>query len=72
MSTVGLNLYLNILIVGSAELVAYIVSNKMISVLQRQKVLCYGLLIASLLSISFIFLTRDEETCPDICAIVIV
>lgn len=71
MSTVGLNIYLNILIVGSAELLAYIISNKMISVLKRQKVLFYGLFIASILSFAFIFLKKDPETCPDICGIVI-
>lgn len=35
MSTVGINIYLNILIVGTAEMFAYIFSNKMISVLKR-------------------------------------
>lgn len=71
MNSVGLDLYSNLGIVGVAEFLAYTVANLFISKIPRKKLLFFGLLLAAVLSISFVFMKRDEEECPDICGIVI-
>ena len=72
MDSVGLNIYVNTVIISSAETLAYIITNKFIPSTKRKKTSIIGYLIACVLSCAFIFLKTDESNCEGICTIMII
>jgi Na+/melibiose symporter-like transporter len=71
MDSIGLNIYLNSLIIGSAETLAYIMINSVIVKVKRKQVSVICFVISCILSCSFIFMENKVEECGEnnICPI---
>ncbi|KAL4427073.1 hypothetical protein ABPG74_021180 [Tetrahymena malaccensis] len=61
MSEIGLNIYLNSIIIAVFELVGFFLSNYIILKFQRKKVTIIGLMVVTIISFCYIFLKIPEE-----------
>lgn len=64
LSTIGLNIYINALIIAGCETLAIILSDYLIAFCSRKKVIVACFFVASLLQISFILLNPDKDAGP--------
>lgn len=71
MESIGLGLYINALIIGIFETLAFVIADNLIYKLQRKKTIIIGLIFSGILLLLFIFL-KLPENCEDICTMKIV
>jgi hypothetical protein len=72
MNSVGLDIYMNILIIASAETLSYCVTDLCIPYLRRKMVTLVGLFISAFLCMSFLFLVIPDDCKDEICTIKII
>ena len=71
MESIGLNLYINALIIGIFETLAFVIADNLIYKLQRRKTIIIGLIFSGILLLLFMLLKIPKE-CVDICTMKIV
>jgi hypothetical protein len=67
MSGVGLSIYINLTIIASAELLAYIFTNSFIPYLPRKWTTFAGLSLSGIISVCFLAFPTPSTGCEDIC-----
>lgn len=72
MESIGLGLYINALIIGIFETLAFVIADNLIYKLQRKKTIIIGLIFSGILLLLFIFLKIPKECEDDICTMKIV